>query len=128
MASGYLDQGCSCDLSDGGNGHASRLVAGLADEESRRVVSSIRDAMSVEAIYVFGSRARGDYGPDSDVDIFIIADDDSNWAHAKARAALSWLKMPKDVLVESRGLYQKGAARFGYVEHEVASEGVKLYG
>lgn len=106
----------------------SRIVPGLTNGESRRIVASIREAVPAEAVYVFGSRARGDFGPDSDVDIFVVADDDSNWSHAKVRGALSWLKMPKDVLVESRELYREGVSRFGFVEREVATEGVKLYG
>ena len=112
---------------DGASG-VGRRVPGLSEVEADRLVSSILDTIPAEEIFVFGSRARGDYGPDSDIDVFIVAEDDSAWAHAKARMALNWLKMPKDVLVESKDLYNKGSSRFGYVEHEVAREGIRLYG
>jgi predicted nucleotidyltransferase len=36
---------------------------------------AIRDAVpGVQAVYIFGSRARGDAGPDSDLDLAVLAD------------------------------------------------------
>ena len=38
-------------------------------------MQAIRDAVpGVQAVYIFGSRARGDAGPDSDLDLAVLAD------------------------------------------------------
>ncbi len=39
--------------------------------ELRPVVQAIREAIPVERIYLFGSRARGDARPDSDYDLLV---------------------------------------------------------
>jgi predicted nucleotidyltransferase len=37
-----------------------------------RAIGRIVEAMQPEAIYLFGSHARGDAGPDSDYDLLVI--------------------------------------------------------
>ena len=68
------------------------------DPKAKTVAEAVYDAVSPVAVILFGSRARGDYREDSDVDLLVItADDldDANWrgryvaasaaAHKKAR-------------------------------------------
>jgi len=42
-----------------------------------RAIGRIVDAMRPEAIYLFGSHARGDAGADSDYDLLVIVPDDT---------------------------------------------------
>lgn len=48
--------------------HLPTLDAGLIQEIIRRVVGAVRP----EKIILFGSRARGDHRPDSDIDLLVI--------------------------------------------------------
>ena len=41
------------------------------------IVRRLVDAYQPERIYLFGSKARGDAGPDSDYDLLIVAPDDA---------------------------------------------------
>ena len=52
-------------------------MAVMSDEEKRerlltRVARAIRDVEPSAQIYLFGSRARGDFGPESDWDLLVI--------------------------------------------------------
>ena len=38
----------------------------------RQIISNIAQKYNADSVGIFGSRARGDYGEDSDYDIFII--------------------------------------------------------
>jgi predicted nucleotidyltransferase len=47
-------------------------------EEIKPLVAAIRRRLSPEAIWLFGSRARGDHRPDSDWDIVVEFPDDAD--------------------------------------------------
>ena len=60
------------------------------DPKARAVAQAVYDAIRPLAVILFGSRARGDYRDDSDVDLLVIigddADDRATYAAAKAAA------------------------------------------
>ena len=61
----------------------------------------VREFDPVQVI-LFGSQARGDAGPDSDVDLLVVMDDDLDdpmEASIAVRSALSGLGVAKDVVV-----------------------------
>lgn len=96
-----------------------------------RIVSSLRDGLGAERIYLFGSRARGDFCQDSDIDIYAtVPDTDESWIHlsADARGLLSWLDGPKDVIVRTTASFDERASTFATLENIIANEGVLLYG
>ena len=49
----------------------------------------LRDTLASEliAIYLYGSRARGDAHPDSDIDVLIVVDDDNHYMDLLERTA-----------------------------------------
>lgn len=47
------------------------------DPRLRAVVARLREAYRPERIYLFGSVARGDAGPDSDYDLLLVVPDDA---------------------------------------------------
>src|SRR4051812_11409247 len=54
---------------------ATLASAQLSDEERRVIelwLERLQAALDVEAVWLFGSRARGDAGPESDVDLLVI--------------------------------------------------------
>ena len=50
-------------------------LANRADPKAVAVARAVYDAIRPEKVILFGSRARGDYRPDSDIDLLIISDD-----------------------------------------------------
>ena len=50
-------------------------TASKADPKAVAVARAVYDAVRPESVILFGSRARGDYRPDSDIDLLIISDD-----------------------------------------------------
>ncbi len=69
------------------------------------VVRRLREAYRPERIYLFGSKARGDAGPDSDYDLLVIVPDDSPPERRTSRLAYQVLwgtGAAADVLVLTR--------------------------
>jgi predicted nucleotidyltransferase len=77
----------------------------VLSELVRRLVA----AYQPERIYLFGSVARGDAGPDSDYDIMVIVPDDAPPARRDchlAYRALQGLGISRDVLVWTRNDFE----------------------
>ena len=108
-----------------------------ADPKAVAVARAVYDAVRPESVILFGSRARGDYRPDSDIDLLVISDDCySRDARMKAQRAaadatlhiygaylfdtdLVWL--PREKYVECRGGINHLAA-------QAARDGVDMNG
>jgi len=80
---------------------ANRHTDAVLDEIVRRLVAIFQP----ERIYLFGSRARGDAGPDSDYDLLMVLDqlDEPSYHLAQRAHSLLWgLGTAADILVWSR--------------------------
>jgi len=81
----------------------------LHDRKLDELVRRLRDAYAPERIYLFGSKARGDDGPDSDYDLLVVVPDN---AAAEARGsklgyqALRGTGIAADVVVCSHGYFE----------------------
>ncbi|MCC7106625.1 MAG: nucleotidyltransferase domain-containing protein [Chloroflexi bacterium] len=87
--------------------------AALLREAVERLVKELRP----ERIYLFGSRARGDWREDSDYDVMVLVDYDVERPHRleqQAYRALHGLRLPIEVVV-------MGRARFEYLSKAAAS-------
>jgi predicted nucleotidyltransferase len=74
------------------------------------VVRRLVDAYHPDRIYLFGSAARGDAGPDSDYDIMVVVPDDAAPELRDcdvAYRALRGLGIAKDILVWTRHEFEK---------------------
>ncbi|WP_080798154.1 nucleotidyltransferase domain-containing protein [Arabiibacter massiliensis] len=103
----------------------------LPDDLLQRLVDSIVNAVPTDAIYVFGSYARGEERPGSDVDIYVITSDDGKRPleyGADVRGSLMWTPLSRDVLAAPRPLFEARSKEFWKVEARVAEEGVRIYG
>lgn len=95
-----------------------------------RIVESLCSVLDVVAIYVFGSRARGDYREGSDLDLYVTTKNDSRtWAEqtVDARLALDWFEKPLDVIANSEAVFERRSSGTMMVEHYVKKDGVMLY-
>ena len=84
-----------------------------------------RAARSPARVILFGSRARGDAGPDSDLDFLVIEREvDSKVEEmVRLRDALPPLGVPVDVLVVSKAHADDWAGVQGTMVHAALSEG-----
>ena len=91
----------------------------LSTKEKRAVrefISAVRSAFGdrIQRAALFGSKVRGDWTKYSDVDILLIADDDS-WAFRKDIISInSDIELKYDVLLDIRVI---SAARWQYMEN-----------
>jgi predicted nucleotidyltransferase len=79
-------------------------------------------------VILFGSRAWGKPGPDSDVDLMIIMETQGNPIHMAARiSAAVDHPFPLDILVETPRYYAEALAEEDIFETQIADEGLVLY-
>ncbi len=63
------------------------------DIRAQAVAQAVFEALSPDLVILFGSRARGDYRPDSDIDLLILSSEPNREFHAAAsRAAFSTMR------------------------------------
>jgi len=85
-------------------------VASITDPVLREIVRRLAEAYRPERIYLFGSCARGDAGPDSDYDLMLILSDEapqSMRSTQRAYEALWGLRASADVLIWPRKSFEE---------------------
>ena len=107
-------------------------VGAFKDEEA--ALGFIRDRLIIslkpEAIWLFGSRARGDKRADSDFDILVVLPDALGEKARDYRHALEPLLgsgLPCDVLPCSLTDFERAKSEPGTIAHSAVSEGRLLY-
>ncbi len=103
----------------------------MTTPESVQLAAERLHAARPEAtIILFGSRARGDARPDSDVDFMVVQPEIVSRREEMTILGnlLRPLRLPADVLVASRRTFEKWAAVPGTIYHAAATEGRVLYG
>ena len=102
-----------------------------SDPVLNEVVRRLVEAYSPERIYLFGSVARGEAGPDSDYDIMVIVPDDAPPERLRSRLAYRALRgtgTAADVVVWPRSGFERRARVVASLPATVAREGMLLYG
>ena len=83
-------------------------TANLEDPLLAEIVRRLVAAYQPERIYLFGSKARGDAGPDSDYDLMVVVPDDAPPERKRSRLAYEALRGTRtaaDVLVWDRASF-----------------------
>jgi predicted nucleotidyltransferase len=95
------------------------------------IVRRLVEGYDPERVYLFGSAARGDAGPDSDYDLMLVMPDDAEPARMDPRDAYSehlWgTKAPVDVLIVTREYFESRADVVASLPATVVREGKLLY-
>jgi uncharacterized protein len=105
----------------------------VTDSLLHDMVEAIVLATNPRRIVLFGSRARGDAAPDSDVDLLIVEDGPFGPAHTrwdelrKVRRALSGFRIANDVLVFSDEEVEQWRGCTNHVVSRGLREGKVLY-
>jgi predicted nucleotidyltransferase len=100
-------------------------VAEIIEEMVRRIVALVNP----ERIILFGSHARGTAGPDSDVDLLVVAHvtGDRRAARLAIRRALSGIGLSKDIVVVTPEELNRYAPCSGTIIRAAVKEGKVLY-
>src|SRR5438093_4597474 len=99
----------------------------LHDEVTRRLVTEFQP----EQVWLFGSHAWGTPDEGSDVDLLVIVPGSNEppiRRSQRAHRCLRGLRMPKDVLVETRQEVDRVKALKTSLENTILSRGRRLYG
>jgi predicted nucleotidyltransferase len=108
----------------------------FSNEESllKQMVQTIVREVSPEAIILFGSRARGDARPDSDVDLLVVESEPFSPQRSRRKEAarlymaLRGLALSKDILLYSRDEFDHWKNSLNHVAGRAHREGRVLHG
>jgi len=80
-------------------------------------------------IVLFGSAARGEAGPESDIDLLVVMPDGTHRRHAAQRlyASIRHVGIPFDLLVATPSDLQKHQWNIGLVYSVILREGIEVY-
>ena len=98
-------------------------------KQIQQMVDRIVEQFHPERIILFGSHARGDAGPDSDVDLLVVMPvEGSKWEKAiEIRGALQDIPVSKDVIVTTPQDFRWRKRIVGTIERPADREGEVLY-
>ncbi|HQF20780.1 MAG TPA: nucleotidyltransferase domain-containing protein [Kiritimatiellia bacterium] len=102
---------------------------GLPDGLLREITGRIVREYAPERIVLFGSRARGDARPDSDIDLFVEMESSQNFYRRTAEVLGLFGVRPwaLDLLVYTPREVERERGLLGLIVDEVESEGIALY-
>lgn len=102
----------------------------MEDEEIlRAIVTKIAQAINPQRIILFGSWARGERGPHSDIDLLIIQESTlpRPQRYARVRRLFWGMGLPMDILVYTPQEFARFQSVPGSFTHTIAHEGKVLY-
>lgn len=105
-------------------------VTEMKDSRLGEILDRLVKAYSPERVYLFGSMARGDAGPDSDYDLLLVVPDDASPERLRGRLAYTVLRgtgTAADVLVLTRSFFDSRTHLRSSLPATVLREGRLLY-
>ncbi len=102
-----------------------KIDLAVLNELSSRVVDAVRPLK----IFLFGSAARGQMGPDSDIDLLVIVPDG---VHCLKTTQYLYKKLfgfgwPVDILVTNPKTVERQKQNTGLIYHHILTEGKEIY-
>lgn len=93
------------------------------------MVARIVKRFHPDQIILFGSYARGDAGPDSDVDLLVVmpVEKSKREKAVEIRVELNGLRVPKDIIVSTPEEFAWRKEVVGTIEYPAVHEGKVLY-
>jgi uncharacterized protein len=98
--------------------------------ELKEIVGRLVQAYQPESVYLFGSMARGDAGPDSDYDLLLVVPDDASPERRRSRLAYRVLRgtgLAVDVLVCTHSYFESRRHLKASLPGTVLREGTLLH-
>jgi len=103
----------------------------LEDPALNEIVRRLVDSYAPLQVYLFGSKARGDSGPDSDYDLLVVVPDEAPPERKRSRLAYEVLRgtgIAADVLVCARSYFEPRRSLKVSLPGTVLREGRLLHG
>ena len=100
------------------------------DPTLHEIVDRLVKAYQPEKIYLFGSKARGDEGPNSDYDLLLVVPDHFSQERKKSRLAYQVLRgtaVAADVLVWTKKSFEERLHLKASLPATIIREGILLY-
>lgn len=99
------------------------------DAAIQEMVKIIVDGWDPQQIILFGSRARGDYGDHSDVDLLVVLDEEVHRGELgrQISAALECTGIARDIIISTPADIVRQATVVGTVERAAITDGRTLY-
>jgi predicted nucleotidyltransferase len=99
------------------------------DGQIRKMVNRIVRRFHPERIILFGSRARGTAGPDSDVDLLVVmpVEGSKSKTQLEIRRALRGIRAPVDIAISTPEEFEWRREIVGTIEYPAVMEGRLLY-
>ncbi len=100
-------------------------------EASLLIAQRLEKALHPDAIYLFGSHARGEANVDSDLDLMVIVPESTQSRYhrnVEARRYVGDIAAPKDIVVLTRKEWQEGQQVVCSLASAVRREGILLHG
>jgi len=100
-----------------------------AEQQISRMVRRIVRQFHPQRVILFGSHARGEAGPDSDVDLLVIMPVEGSRREKAIEigVALHDIRVPKDIIVTTPEDFEWRKETVGTIERPAAREGKVLY-
>jgi predicted nucleotidyltransferase len=102
----------------------------MSFEVPKQLLDGVVQAFDPVEVWLFGSKARGDWHQDSDIDLFVVVDDDLTGKLEPGKAlsaARGGYKGPVDFLVTTLSSHQARRTVVGTLDEIVAGEGRRVY-
>jgi predicted nucleotidyltransferase len=99
------------------------------EDQIQRMVGRIVAEFDPDTIILFGSHARGEAGPDSDVDLLVVmpVEGSKRAKQLEIRSAVHNVHVPKDIIVSRPEEFQWRKDVVGTIEYPAVREGKTLY-
>jgi len=94
------------------------------------LLNRVVDYFHPRCVVLFGSRARGDAEPDSDIDLLVILDDDAPAEHLTLRAGWESRRgydRAADVIPVREAVYRRRSKIAGTLAYEAEIDGIAVY-
>ncbi len=100
-------------------------------EAAQTIARRLAQALRPDAVYLSGSHARGEAGPDSDLDFLVVVPElrDTRYARSvEARRLVGDIPVPKDIVVLPRREWEEDLRVVCSLAGTVRREGIRLHG
>jgi uncharacterized protein len=99
------------------------------DEALQGVVARLVETLDPQAIWLFGSRARGDHRPDSDFDLLVVGKPGQDWVddYERVYMAASGTGLSRDIVPYDPELFEVAQQLKTSFATRVIAEGREVY-
>lgn len=98
--------------------------------EARLIGRRLTETLAPDRLYLFGSHARGDAGPDSDLDFLVVVPSSGKSRYERAVEARGFVRdifAPKDIIVLTRAEWDREIKAPCSLSSTVLREGIALH-